>query len=199
MSPPTSSSVCLRPRSLAPKITSVSLPISSHQSTSTPPSGLLPAPRASPPQSPKRPYSLPEGCGVSPARGHLPLIRRIPVDRLQAEPRHQPQNAEQQQGPDSHAPRPRTGGPHDPAKAWGAGHQLPQSRSPPAVTASATPAARPRPPRRRPPPAPTRTRFLLCPRPCRGALSPLEPFQGPPAGALRPRPALRHPGIAGPV
>lgn len=109
-----------------------------------PASSQLREPAPHPPtKSPMRPYSLPEWCGVSPARGHSPLIRRIPVDGLQAEPRHQPQNAKQQQGPDSHAPRPRTGGPHDPAKAWGAGHQLPQSRSPPAVTASAGPAPRP--------------------------------------------------------
>lgn len=145
-----------------------------------PPSSETPAPH---PEPPKLPYSLPEGCGVSPARGHSPLIRRIPVDRLQAEPRHQPQNAEQQQGPDSHAPRPRTGGPHDPAKAWGGGAPTPPK--------SLTPLrCLPRLPRRSGPdhpgggrpPAPTRTRFLLCPRPCRGALSPLEPFPGPPAG-----------------
>ena len=169
-----------------------------HQLTSDhqhPPSGLLPAPRTQPPKSPRLPDSLPTGCGVSPSPGRSPLIRRIPVDGLQAEPRHQPQKTEQQQGPDSHAPRPRLGGPHDPAKAWGAGQQLPQSRSPPEVTALAARAILPRPPGWLMPPAPTRTRFLLRPRPLSGALSPQKPFQGPSAGTLRPQPTRRHPGI----
>lgn len=103
-----------------------------------PPSSLFPAQRMQPPKSPKL-STLP----ALPCPDRLPLIRRIPVDRLQAEPRHQPPKTEQQQGPDSHAPRPRMGGPHDPAKAWGAGHQLLQSRSPPGVTALAAPAILP--------------------------------------------------------
>lgn len=185
----------MRRASLAPKITSVWLPISSHQSTSIlpPASSQLGEPSPQSPQSSRAP--CPEGVGSPQPPGRSPLIRRIPVDRLQAEPRHQPPQPEQQQGPDSHAPRPRTRGPHDPAKAWGAGHQLPQSRSPPGVTASAARAILPRPPGWLLPPAPTRTRFLLRPRPGSGALSPQEPFQGPSAGALRPRPTRRHPGM----
>lgn len=105
-----------------------------HQLTSTnqhPPSGLLPAQRTEPPKVPKTSNLAAQEVWGLPSPGRSPLVCRIPVDRLQAEPRHQPQNPKQQQGPDSHTPRPRMGGPHDPAKAWGAGHQLPQSRSRP--------------------------------------------------------------------
>lgn len=130
LSPPTSSSVC-HSRIWLPRSPLSGYP-SAHIHTPAPSlqaSSQLREP--SPSKSPKLPSFLPRRCGVSPARGRSPLVCRIPVDRLQAEPRHQPQNLEQQQGPDLHAPRPRMGGPHDPAKAWGAGHQLPQSRSPP--------------------------------------------------------------------
>lgn len=154
-----------------------------------PPSSEKPAPH---PEPPKLPYSLPEGCGVSPARGHSPLIRRIPVDRLQAEPRHQPQNAEQQQGPDSHAPRPRTRGPHDPAKAWGGrGTNSPKVAHPPAVPASAAPATRPRPPRWRPPPCSHADPLPALPAPLPRSAQPARALPG--AACRRPTPPAHAP------
>lgn len=174
-------------------------PLSSYPSA---PSGA-PAPSLQPPPSSENPALEIPKASTLPARrvwglpspGCSPLIRRIPVDRLQAEPRHQPPKTQQQQGPDSHAPRPRMGGPHDPAKAWGAGHQLPQSRSPPGVTALAAPAILTRPPGWLMPPAPTRTRFLLCPRAQLWGAQPARALPGAVCGRPTPRPWLQHPGI----